>query len=78
MWRVALWGEGEDGEGGTVKDDGVETHSQQDGHKGALFLQESYAGNEREGLLLLSLWLKHHHDTHTHTHCFTSVTSHQH
>lgn len=41
MWRVELWGEGEGGggEGGTVKkkDDGVETHSQQDGHKGALF-----------------------------------------
>lgn len=29
------------GKGGTVKDDGAETHSQQDGHKGALFLQES-------------------------------------
>lgn len=33
----------------------VVTHSQQDGHKGALVLQESYAGNKREGLLLLLL-----------------------
>lgn len=33
--------EEEEEEEGGCKDDGVGTHSQQDGHKGALFLQES-------------------------------------
>lgn len=57
---------------GTVKDDGVGTHSQQDRHKGALFLQESYAGNEREGLLLPFFVVK---TPSGHTQdCFTSVT----
>ena len=31
-----------------VKEDGVETHSQQGGHKGALFLQGSYTLEMRE------------------------------
>lgn len=47
MWRVELWdggvgvGEGEGDGGEAVKNDGANTHLQQGGHKGALFLQES-------------------------------------
>lgn len=40
MWRGELWGEGGLGEG-AVKNDGANTHLQQGGRKGALFLQES-------------------------------------
>lgn len=45
-WRVELWGGGEE-EGGDAVKNGANTHLQQGGHKGALFLQESYAGNKR-------------------------------
>lgn len=56
MWRkVELWDLGAGGgEGGELENMmGMEAHSQQDCHKGGFFLQESLAGNEREGLLML-------------------------
>lgn len=39
-WRVELWGGGEE-EGEDAVKNGANTHLQQGGHKGALFLQES-------------------------------------